>query len=329
MFNDVYFNDVYLQMSTTPIQRAAFGWDFKPFGHHQLADKLRGCRLGLCRLHAYAHKAICVVDRLPGGASIHQHLHGVVAAFVGSPHQRSATIFAVLRVHVVAEFDQQPDRFLVGVFRPFKRHPFQPGNAGGDHQWGNTYGCCKCGIGAVFKQQLHEFEIARLCSTQKRRSTVFIQPLVREDRAGLGAGCHAEVGIGTGGQQQLDVFEMVHVKLAGWIVAAFNIAIVGSDIERVPAAFVGYVGIGSLFEQVFAELIETVLGGGKQLALAKLADFVYVGTSVYQRLHRSRIIFTYGKVQRSKPATAHLLTGLLLVVVGLALAGLFFHELAQ
>src|SRR5882724_6669736 len=54
-------------------------------------------------------------------------------------------------------------------------------------------------------------------------------------------------------EQPLDVIEVVHVRLARGIVAAFDVPVVGRDIERRPAAFVGDVGIGAMVEQIDAD----------------------------------------------------------------------------
>ena len=96
-------------------------------------------------------------------------------------------------------------------------------------------------IGAVRQQQLHQRDVARLRRAQERRRAVLVQPLVREDRARLGAVLHAGVDVGALVEQQLDELQVVHVALADRIVAAFDVAVVGREVQRRPAALVGEV----------------------------------------------------------------------------------------
>ena len=77
---------------------------------------------------------------------------------------------------------------------------------------------------------------------------------------------------------------MIHVGLAHGIVAAFDVAVVGGEVERPPAAFVGDVGIGAVIEQIGGQLVVPVLGGGEQRGPAVVGDLIDVGAGVDQNL---------------------------------------------
>jgi hypothetical protein len=107
-------------------------------------------------------------------------------------------------------------------------------------------------------------DVRGLRRAQKRRGAVLVQPLHREDRARLGAVFRARVHVRPAGEQRLDEIEVIEVAGAHRIVAAFDIAVVGGQIERSPAAFVGEIGIGAAFEQERGEDVVAVLGRGQQ-----------------------------------------------------------------
>ena len=86
-------------------------------------------------------------------------------------------------------------------------------------------------IGAVGQQKLHQHDVAGLGCAQESRRAVLIQPLVGEHRAGLRAVLHAGVHVGAFVQKELDELQMIHVALADRIIAGFDIAVVGGQIQ--------------------------------------------------------------------------------------------------
>ena len=63
---------------------------------------------------------------------------------------------------------------------------------------------------------------------------------------------HADVYIGVLGQQQLDEVQMVHVGLADRIVAALDVAVIGGQVQRRPAAVILDIRIGAVVQQIRA-----------------------------------------------------------------------------
>ena len=70
-------------------------------------------------------------------------------------------------------------------------------------------------------------------------------------------------GIGAVLEKELDEVQMVHVRLRYWKVAAFDIAVVGGQIQRRPVAFVGEIHVRAAFEQIFRELVMPIVGRGQ------------------------------------------------------------------
>ena len=66
------------------------------------------------------------------------------------------------------------------------------------------------------------------------------------------------------------------------IIAAFDIAVVGGQIERRPAAVVGDVGIGAVIEQIGAQLVVAILGRGQQRGPAVVRSLIDVGAGLDQ-----------------------------------------------
>ena len=157
-------------------------------------------------------------------------------------------------------------------------------------------------IGAVREQQLHQDDVARLRGAQERRRAVLVEPLVREHRARLRAVLHARVDVGALVEQELDELQVVHVALADRIVARLDVAVVGGEIERRPAALVGEVRIGAVLEQVRAELVVAVLRRDEQRAPAVAGGLVDVGAGGEQHLDRLEIVGARRKHQRRQPA---------------------------
>ena len=81
-----------------------------------------------------------------------------------------------------------------------------------------------------------------------------------------------------------DDVEVIHVRLGNRIVAALDVAVVGRQIERRPAALVGDVGIGALLEQELRQLIVAVVDRGEQRRPAVLGDLIDRRAGVEQQL---------------------------------------------
>ena len=97
-------------------------------------------------------------------------------------------------------------------------------------------------IRALVQQQLHQDDIAGLRRVQEGRRAVFKQPLHGEIISRLHAVANALRGprfhsadsgvhLRTLGQEQLYVVQMVHIRRAHRIVAAFNIAVISRKIQ--------------------------------------------------------------------------------------------------
>jgi hypothetical protein len=78
-----------------------------------------------------------------------------------------------------------------------------------------------------------------LRGTHERGAAVLVKPLHGEDRARQRVVPDPSVRIGPVPEQRLDVLEMVHVRLGNRIVAAFDVAVVGGEVQRRPSALVG------------------------------------------------------------------------------------------
>ncbi len=116
-------------------------------------------------------------------------------------------------------------------------------------------------IRAMLQQQFHQLDVARLRRAQERRRAVFEQPLHGEVGAGLGAiagafirrrfrSADARVHVRALGDQQLDEIQVIHVGRPHRIIAAFDVAIIGGQIERRPSAIVRSVRICAMLQQI-------------------------------------------------------------------------------
>jgi hypothetical protein len=157
-------------------------------------------------------------------------------------------------------------------------------------------------VRAVVEQQPHQRQVAGLRSTQERSGTFLEQPLMRKDRPGLGARLHPRVHVGAVGKQQLDELEVIHIGPAGRIVAAFDIAVVGCNVQRRPAAQVGDVRVRAVLEQKLAELIVTILRSRQQRRPAELARLIHIGAGRKQRARRFDVALARGEDQRRQTA---------------------------
>ena len=88
--------------------------------------------------------------------------------------------------------------------------------------------------------------------------------------------------------QQLDEVQMIHVGLADRIIAGFDVAIVGREIERRPAALVGEIRIGAVVEQLRGQLVVPVLGRGQQRSPAVVGGLIDIRARRNQILAHSR-----------------------------------------
>src|SRR5690606_10448489 len=144
----------------------------------------------------------------------------------------------------------------------------------------------------------------------KRRRTLLVQPLVREDRARLRARAtrpaavqrQTQVRIRAVLEQQLDVLQVIHVRLARRIVPALDVAVVRRNVQRVPAVLVRNVRIRPLLEQILPEPVVPVLRRRQQRRPPELARLINVRTRLQQQLHRLQIPFSRRKNQRRQTA---------------------------
>src|SRR5262245_55161808 len=82
------------------------------------------------------------------------------------------------------------------------------------------------------QQELHESRVAGLRRSYERRGSGFEEPLHREDGPGLRVSVDSGIYICATVQKDLDVVQMIHIGLWNREVAAFDVAIVGRQIER-------------------------------------------------------------------------------------------------
>ena len=159
-------------------------------------------------------------------------------------------------------------------------------------------------IGAVRQQQLHQLEIARLGGPDERRRARFEEPLIREDRPLQRVFLHPRVDVGALRQQELDELQVVHVRLGHRVVAALDVAVVGREVQRRPAALVGEVHVGAALDQVGAQLVVAVLRRREQRRPAVFGRLVDVGARVEQQLGRFDVAFARREDKRGQAAAA-------------------------
>ena len=132
------------------------------------------------------------------------------------------------------------------------------------------------------KQELHQLDVAGLRSPQEGRRAAFIQPLIGEHGARFRAVGHPGINFGAFREEQLDVFQVIHVRRADRIVSSFDVAVVRRQVKGSPAALVGKVRVGALFKQVFAELVEPVLRCDEQGTPAVAGHLIDIGSGIEQ-----------------------------------------------
>ena len=165
-------------------------------------------------------------------------------------------------------------------------------------------------IRTVFQQQLHQGDIAGLRRAQEGRRAVFEQPLHGEIISRLGAIANAfrrrrfhsadsGVHLRTLGQEQLDVVQMVHIRRAHRIVAAFNIAVISRKIQGRPAAAIRDVRIRAVIQQIRRQFVVPVLRRHEQGSPPIMGSLIHIGARLYQNLGALQAIFAGCVHQRS------------------------------
>src|ERR1019366_168053 len=166
---------------------------------------------------------------------------------------------------------------------------FDPANACCDRKRGVIVLGGNLWIGTLREQELHEFHIARLRGAQERCGVAF---------AFLGRRLHAAnaaVDVRALGDQQFDEVEVIHVGLADRVVAGFYVAIVGGEIERIPAALVGQIRIGAVVEQPRSHFVVAILRCCQERAPAIIRGLIDICTGIDEILSALHAAFTCGE----------------------------------
>jgi hypothetical protein len=234
---------------------------------------------------------------------VHQHLHDFVAPLHGGAHQRRPTVF-VGAVRIEAEIQQQLHRLDVLLGGTLVRHAFDPADARGGSQRGVAEIADELRIGPVGEQQPHQRGVARLGGAHEGRDPGLLEPLHREDRPGQRVLFGARVRIGAMVQQDLDVVEVIHVRLGHRIITAFDVAVVGGKVQRRPPALVGEIHIGAPINQHRRQPVMAVVGRRQQRRPAVLGDLIDVGPGVEQQVRRLEIALTRREHERRQAAAA-------------------------
>ena len=202
------------------------------------------------RLHTDADQSVGIVDRQPsvcrelGAAAIvgvaevahiqlgtcgHQYPDRFRSALVGSAMQSDAARIS-LKVGVDAQRQQILDGSHGLIGGALFSHAFYPADTCGHRQRCHAQLGVDLGICSTGDQQLEQGQIAGLSSTQEGCSALFVQPLVGEDRTRFGALGDARIDVGTLVEQEGDVVEAIEIGLAGRVVAALDVAVVGGQV---------------------------------------------------------------------------------------------------
>ena len=188
--------------------------------------------------------------------------------------------------------------------RRLVRDAFDPADSSGGRQGGVAVIRRDLRISAVREQQSQELEVARLRGAYERRGAGLVEPLHREDRSAERVFLDPQIRVGALRQQQLDELEVVHVRLRHRIVATFDVAVVGRQVQRIPAALVGEIGIGPALEEQRPELIVPVVGRHEQRRPSVVGGLVHVGAGIEQHLRGVDVAFARRKHQRRQTAAA-------------------------
>ena len=110
------------------------------------------------------------------------------------------------------------------------------------------------------------------------------------------------VDVGALVDQLLDEVQVIHVRLAQGVIAAFDIAVVDRNIQRRPGALVDDVGVGAMVEQKGPELVVPILRRDEQRAPAVVRHLVHVGAGREQDARRFQIVDAGRERQRREAA---------------------------
>ena len=102
--------------------------------------------------------------------------------------------------------------------------------------------------------------------------------------------------------EQLDEVEVIHVRSAHRIVAGFDVAVVGGEVERTPAAVVGEIRIGAVVEQPGGQFVVPVLGCGEERTPAVEGGLIDIGAGCNQIDRAIEASFASGEYQRGQAA---------------------------
>src|SRR5207253_11449668 len=95
---------------------------------------------------------------------------------------------------------------------------------------------------------------------------------------------------------------MVDIRLRHRKISTFDVAVIGSQIQRSPIAFVGKVHIRAAFDEIFGKLVMTIVGGRQQWGPVVLADLINVSSSIEEQFRRVKVAFPCRKNQRRQAA---------------------------
>ena len=210
----------------------------------------------------------------------------------------------VRRVRIQSQTEQPSDDLQILLRGSLVGDPFHPADARRNRECRVAIVGRDGGIGPVLQQELHQLHIARLRGSDERRRAGFEEPLHREDCPTQGIVADADVRVRSALQQDLDELQVVHVRPRYRIVAALDIAVVGREIERGPAALVGQVDIGAQSDQLNGQLVVSVVGRRQQRRPAVLGWLVDRSAPLDQEARRLGIAFPRRKHQRRQPAAA-------------------------
>ena len=112
------------------------------------------------------------------------------------------------------------------------------------------------------EKELHKLQVTRLGGPHESRCTGLEKPLHGENRPGQCVVLDSGVRIGPMLQKDLDVFQMIHIRFGYWIITTFDVAVIGRQVQRRPAALIGDVHVGAVLNQIGCQLVVPVVGRG-------------------------------------------------------------------
>ncbi len=105
-------------------------------------------------------------------------------------------------------------------------------------------------------------------------------------------------------QERPDDVEVIQVGLRDRVVAPFDVAVVGREIERRPAALVRHVHVAAAVDEQLRERVVPVVDRGQQRRPAVLGGLVDLRAAVEQRFRGFEVALARGEHQRRQPAAA-------------------------